>query len=106
MKELFFIGLLGVFAYHCQANGREFNGTSLNVKNLLMWAGAINYFAFIVLLIVSFWHFSWWMPIVTFVASTILGGITAIFFQRNLIGMIASFILVEVFFFLSCFAVF
>lgn len=106
MKTLLFVGLLGVFAYHCQAIGHDFKGASMKIKRIFDWSGSINYLMFIILLVLCFWHFPWWMPIIVFFASTVVGGLTAIFFQKSLIGNILSLILVEVFYFLSCFSIY
>lgn len=97
MSTLIFIGLLGVFVYHCSAIYKEFRGASRVIKELTGWAGNIGYLAYYGLLIWSFWHYQWWQPIVTFVAAIIVGSISAIFFQRKTIGMIISPILVLVF---------
>lgn len=97
MGTLVFIGLLGVFAYHCTAIHKEFRGASKTVKELTGIAGGIGYLVYYGVLIWSFWHFAWWQPIVTFVAAIIAGGVSAVFFQRNIIGMMISPIMVVVF---------
>lgn len=101
MVTLVFIGLLGVFSYHCSAIYKEFRGASKTVKELTGLAGNIGYLAYYGALIWSFWHYAWWQPIVTFVAAIIIGGLSAIFFQKNIIGMMASPVLVIVFAILS-----
>lgn len=104
MKTLVFIGLLGIFSYHCSAISREFKGSSIKVKTCIGLLGAVNYIMFIIMTIICFWPFKWWQPIVMFFASTVLGGLTAFIFQKTLVGMVLSSILVEVFFFISCFS--
>lgn len=101
MGTLVFIGLLGMFSYHCAAIHKEFRGASEFFKELTGLAGNIGYFAYYGVLIWSFWHYAWWQPIVTYIAAIIVGGISAIFFQKNIIGMMASPILVVVFAILS-----
>lgn len=90
MTTLVYIGLIGVFAYHCSAIAHDFRGSSYTIKSLMSISGGIGYMLHYALLIWSFWQFSWWQPIVTAVASIIVGGITAILFQRNFVGMILS----------------
>lgn len=97
MSTLIFIGLLGVFAYHCTAINKEFRGSSKTIKELTGLASGIGYLVYYGVLIWSFWHYEWWQPIVTFIATMIAGGFSAIIFQRTIIGMIASPILVFVF---------
>ncbi len=101
MVTLVFIGLLGVFSYHCTAIYKEFRGASKTVKELTGWAGNIGYLVYYGVLIWSFWHYAWWQPIVIFIAAIVIGGISAIFFQKNVIGMMISPILVIVFAILS-----
>ncbi len=101
MKTLLFIGLLGIFAYHCLANWKDFRGVSANVKSLFLITGNIGYTAFFVMLIICFWHFTWWLPIVVVIVSAVSGGLTAIVFQKNFVGMMLSPILVLVFLILS-----
>lgn len=96
-----FIGLLGVFAYHCTAIYKEFRGASYTVKELYGLAGGIGYFVYNGVLIWSFWHYEWWQPVVTFVAALIVGAISAILFQTNIIGMMVSPVLLIVFAVLS-----
>lgn len=101
MDTLIFIGLLGVFSYHCLAIGKEFRGSSEMARSILLLLGTIGYITFLVTLVWSFWHFAWWQPLVTYAAATIVGGITAIFFQRTVMGIIISLICVVVFSILS-----
>ena len=97
MNTLIFIGLLGVFAYHCTSNDKEFRGSSDTARLIQGFAGSIGYFVYYATLIWSFWHFAWWQPIVTFVAVIIAGSISAIVFQRTFFGMIISPIMVVLF---------
>ncbi len=101
MATLIFIGLLGVFAYHCSASHKEFRGSSAMMKTVLGLCGSIGYIAHYATLIWSFWHYDWWQPIVTGIASILVGGISAILFQRNIVGMLLSPICVIVFAILS-----
>jgi hypothetical protein len=101
MKTLLFVGLLGVFSYHCMANWKEFRGASGKVEALLAISGSIGYTAYYAMLIICFWHFAWWKPIVTAIASIVFGGFSGIFFQKSLVGMMLSPILVLVFLILS-----
>lgn len=91
MTTLILIGLVGVFAYHSASNGNEFKGTSEGMKLMLTLGGTIGYIAFIALIIASFWHYAWWKPIVTMIASIlIVAPITSPIFQRNILGAIVS----------------
>lgn len=91
MNTLILIGLVGVFAYHSASNGNEFKGSSTWMKLILTLGGTIGYIAFLVLTIISFWHYTWWQPIVTLLASTIVvAPITSAIFQKNILGMIVS----------------
>lgn len=101
MDTLIFIGLLGVFSYHCLAIGKEFRGSSETARSIASFLGAIGYTAYLVVFVWSFWHFPWWQPIVTFIAAIIVGGVTAIIFQRTVMGIIISLICVVVFAILS-----
>lgn len=101
MSTLIYICLLGVFSYHCSAIDKEFRGSSGTAKLLTGLAGGFGYLAYYGTLIWSFWKFDWWLPILTFVIGIIIGTISAIFFQRNVVGMILSPILVVVFAILS-----
>lgn len=101
MSTLIFIGLLGVFSYHCLAIGKEFRGSSEMARSILLLLGTIGYITFLVTFVWSFWHFAWWQPLVTYAAATIVGGITAIFFQRTVVGVIACQLCVIVFAILS-----
>lgn len=98
MTTLILIGLVGVFAYHSAANGNEFKGSSEWMKPMLTLGGTIGYISYIALIIASFWHYVWWKPIVTMIASTIIvAPITSPIFQRNIFGMIVSPIAVALF---------
>ena len=90
MSTLIYIGLLGVFAYNCSANGSNFKGSSASAKNMQIVAGALGYLVFFVALVWSFWPFTWWQPIVTLLASVFLGGFSAPIFQGNAIGIMVS----------------
>lgn len=97
MNTLIFIGLSGAFTYQCHEIGKNFRGSSILMKNVMILVGNIGYLAFLALIIWSFWHFPWWQPVVTFICSMFIGGVTAIFFQRNIIGMLLSPILTLLF---------
>lgn len=101
MSTLVFIGLLGVFSYHCTAIHKEFRGASKTIKELTGLAGRIGYLAYYSVLIWSFWHYAWWQPVVTFITAILIGGLSAIFFQKNIMGMMISPVLVVVFAILS-----
>lgn len=101
MTALVFIGFLGVFAYHCMAIYKEFRGSSKLAKETAGFAGIFGYTCYYGFLIWSFWLFDWWMPIVTYVLGIIVSGISGIFFQRNLWGMMMSPLCVLVFWVLS-----
>lgn len=97
MTTLILIGLVGVFSYHSAANGNEFKGSSEWMKLMLTLGGTIGYIAYFTLIVISFWHYVWWKPIVTMIASTIIvAPITSPLFQRNIFGMIVSPIAVVV----------
>ncbi len=97
MNTLIFIGLSGAFTYQCHEIGKNFRGSSTLIKNAMILIGNIGYLAYLALIIWSFWHFPWWQPIVTFIGSMLIGGITAMFFQRNKIGILLSPILTLLF---------
>lgn len=59
--------------------------------------GIIGTLAFYILVVISFWNFAWWQPILTFIASIVIGGLTGIFFQKTFIGMVLSPILMWTF---------
>lgn len=96
---LIFIGLLGIFAYHCSEIGKHFKGSSSSMKAIMVNSGFIGSLLYHVFLVWSFWQFPWWQPIVTFISVILVGALSAIFFQRSMIGMIISPIL------LLCFAI-
>ena len=97
MSTLIYIGLVGIMAYNCKALSINFKGSSEFLKHYFGLSGLIGYPVQYALLIWSFFHFTWWMPIVTYVASVILAGFSAIIFQSNSIGAIVSPILLVVF---------
>lgn len=97
MTTLIYIGLVGVFAYHCVAITQKNRGSSSLFRMAMQTIGGIGYLLHYAFLIWAFWQFDWWMPIVTAVASIIVGGITSILFQTNLLGAILSPLLVIVF---------
>lgn len=96
---LIFIGLLGIFAYHCSEIGKHFKGSSSSMKAIMVNSGFIGSILYYAFLVWSFWQFPWWQPIVTFISVILVGALSAIFFQRSMIGMIISPIL------LLCFAI-
>ncbi|MEG2599509.1 MAG: hypothetical protein RSA66_08550 [Muribaculaceae bacterium] len=101
MVTIIFIGLLGVFSYHCLAIHKEFGGSSVVAKAIIGLAGMIGDVIYYITLVWSFWCFPWWQPIVVFVSATLIGSVSAFFFQRNIIGTLLSPILVIVFSVLS-----
>ena len=92
MNTLLFIGLLGLFSYNCATIGNEWKGRSTNLKTAYVIGGALGYLLWFASLIWSFWHFDWWQPILLFIATIFISGLSAIIFQKNLIGMILSLI--------------
>lgn len=101
MGTLIYIAVLGILSYNCMANYNNFKGASLTIKNVFGLAGSVGYTVYYIALIWSFWHFAWWQPIVAFIASIIIGGISAVFFQRNYIGMMSCPVLIVIFAILS-----
>lgn len=101
MSTLIYIGLLGVFAYNSIEVYKNFRGISTLIKTVIGLIGNIGYIAHVGFLIWSFWHFSWWWPVCIAIATMIVGGLSAIVFQRGLIGILISPILTVVFFVLS-----
>ena len=101
MTTLIFISCVYIFAYNCVEIDKNFRGSSQGIKLWIGLTGQICHIASWVLFIWSFWHYDWWKPLVAFIASTIIGGILGVFFQRNLIGMFASPILAWLFVALS-----
>ncbi len=101
MITLVYIGLIGVFAYHCLAIDSNFRGSSYKIKLLMGLSGSIGYLLHYAFLIWSFWQFTWYQPIITGFVAMIVGSITAIFFQTNLVGMMLSPLLLVAFTVLS-----
>lgn len=101
MSTLFFIGLLGVFSYHCATIHKEFRGASKVSKTLIGLVGNIGSLLYYSVLIWSFWRYDWWKPVITFITAIIVGSISAIFFQRNAFGIMISPYLVVIFAILS-----
>lgn len=100
MSTLIYIGLLGVFSYYCQSFAGNFKGASLTMKTLLTICGGLGYLAFFAFIIWSFFIFTWWKPILTLIASIVLGGIT-IFLVDNIAGKILSMLAVPILIVLS-----
>lgn len=106
MSTLVYIALLGFFSYHCSSLFRNFRGSSELMKCILGTIGTLGDIIYLVTLIWSFWHYTWWMPIVTSILSIIVGSwISVILFQGNafkiILGMYLSLIGVVVFSILS-----
>lgn len=97
MATLIYIGLLGIFSYNATANYQQFRGSSMTAKTITGLLGGIGYTIYYISLICCFWQFEWWQPIVTLIASTIIGGLTAPIFQRTLIGILITPVLVIIF---------
>lgn len=106
MRTLVFIGLLGVFSYHCLAIATEFKGASVHFRDLMYLFGGIGSIVFYIMTVICFWPYRWWEPIVMFAASTVIGGLTAVKFQKTLVGMFLSPVLMLIFLFLSCFGLY
>lgn len=98
---LIFICFLFVFSYHSSENGRQFRGDSQFMSFMLTVIGGIGWIATYVALIWSFWPFKWWQSILTSVCGVELGALTSPLFQRTVLGIILSPILVVVFGILS-----
>lgn len=101
MSTLIYIAALGIFSYNSLANFKDFKGASSTIKDVFMLAGIIGETVYYIALVWSFWHFAWWQPIVAYVASLIIGGVSAVFFQRNYIGMMSCPVLIVIFAILS-----
>lgn len=101
MSTLIYIAALGVMAYNCMANYNDFKGASSTIKTVFGLGGSVGYTVYYITLVWSFWHFAWWQPIVAYVATLIIGGVSAVFFQRNYIGMMLCPVLIVVFSILS-----
>lgn len=97
MSTLIFITLLGVFAHHCIEIEKNFKGRWQNAKIALGLIGYLGYTIFYITLIWSFWHFKWWQPILALISYSILGGFSAIVFQRSIFGILASPVLTILF---------
>lgn len=93
MSTLIYIGLLGVFSYYCQSFAGNFKGSSLTVKTLLTVFGSLGYLALFAFIVWSFFKFTWWEPLLTLIASSVLGGFT-IFIVDNIAGKILSMLAV------------
>lgn len=101
MTTLILIAFAYVFAYNSIENWRNFRGSSRTMRDALLLSGFFAQASSFVCLIASFWLYDWWMPIITFAASILLGGLSAFLFQRGIFGIIASPILAVVFGLLS-----
>lgn len=101
MKTLIFIGLLGTFAYHCAQIGKNFKGSSFSIEFIMTIFGFVGTLLYYGTIVWSFWHFPWWQPIITFIIAIPIGGFSAIFFQRNIFGVMISPILTIIFAILS-----
>lgn len=98
---LLFISFAYIMAYNCCEISRNFRGSSGLVRMLIGLIGNICHIASYALFIWSFWHYDWWMPIVAYLGSIIFAGFTALIFQRTLIGMMLSPVLLLLFTILS-----
>lgn len=101
MATLIYISLLEIFAYNATANYQQFRGRSMTIKNITGLLGGVGYTIYYITLICSFWQFEWWQPIIAYIASMVLGGISALVFQRTLVGVMITPILVIIFAILS-----
>lgn len=97
MNALYFVVLLGTFTYHCSENARNFRGSSKNVFKTLLFSSWIGSILYHLLLAIGFIFYPWWQPIMTWAVTTfIIRPISAIAFQRTLLGIILSPIIVVV----------
>lgn len=101
MNTLVFVGLLGIFSYFNLKAAKNFRGSSLMVKSILLFSGAIGYWSFYAYLIWAFFLFAWWYPIVVLVITSILGGILDVLLARSPIGMLLSMIACPIFWMLG-----
>jgi len=101
METLIFISCVYIFAYNSCEIARNFQGSSAGIKLWTGLTGNICHIASYALFIWSFWHYDWWQPIIAYIASIFIGGLSGIFFQRNIIGMMLSPVLAIVFTVLS-----
>lgn len=101
MNALIYIGLLCILSYNCSVNYKNFRGSSMRAKANMGLIAGIGNVIFHIAIIWSFWHFTWWQPIVTYIGAMFVAGFTAILFQRNLVGILITPILTIVFAVLS-----
>lgn len=94
MSTLVYIALLGFFSYQCTTLFNNFRGSSELMKCLLGVTGLIGTVLYLVTVVWSFWHYTWWMPIVAFIASIIFGSlISATLFQGSALKVILGTLL-------------
>lgn len=101
MNTLVFVGLFGLFCYHCKTLFGLFKGSSKFMGDILYLAGNVGQLVFYGLTIWSFWHFSWWQVVIMYILETVLSGFSAVFVQRNTIAIFACPVLAVVFAILS-----
>lgn len=97
MWTLICIGIVGIMSYNCMENSRNFNGSSEAIKLYTTFFALLGTPLYYGLIIWSFWHYDWWMPIVTYIIAIILGGITAPLFQHTIFGILFSPIIMVTF---------
>lgn len=101
MSTLVIIGLLGIFSYFNIKAAKNFRGSSLIIRNILLVSGTIGYWSFYAFIIWAFFLFPWWQPIVVLIITSILGGILDALLFRTFSGVLLSMILCPILFLLS-----
>lgn len=95
MGTLVYVSILGVFAYNCHYLGSKFKGSSLAMRNALAISGGIGFLVFFVFIIIGFFHFTWWQPLLALIAPAFLSIIVSRVLD-NILGMFLSIIAVIV----------
>lgn len=95
MGTLIYVALLGFFAYNCHYLGSKFKGSSLAMRNALAISGGIGFLAFFVFIIIGFFHFTWWQPLLALIAPAFIS-IIASRVLDNILGMFLSIVAVYI----------
>lgn len=95
MGTLIYVTLLGAFSYHCHYLGSKFKGSSRVMKEALASSAGFGFLAFFVFIIIGFFHFTWWQPLLALIAPAFLSIIVSRVLD-NILGMFLSIIAVIV----------
>lgn len=94
MITLLSIAALGLFSYHAVEIHNAFKGAFGEAKIIIGFIGNIGRIMYFIGLVWSFCLYPWWYPLVALIGTIIISGITAFVFQRTLIGIVTTPVLV------------